>query len=63
MTPYQIYILMKEFKANPFLKKEEQHQLARLLNVSAKRIGVWYSRRRFEKRKEGLPIKSEYTFK
>ena len=54
---------MKEFKANPFLRKEEQHQLARLLNVSAERIGAWYAKRRFDKRKEGFPIKSEYTFK
>ena len=54
---------MKEFKANPFLKEEDQHQLARLLNISAKRVGAWYANRRSKIRTEGLPIKSEYTFK
>ena len=60
MTPYQIKVLMKEFNASPFLKKEQQNQLARLLNVSEKRIAAWYARRRFAKRQEALLAKGEY---
>ena len=54
MTPYQKSILMKKFKANPFLKTEEQHQLAKLLNASVKKIGAWYARMRFHKRNQGF---------
>ena len=60
MTPYQLKILMKEFNASHFLTKEKQNQLARLLNVSEKRIVGWYARRRFSQRQEGLLTKSEY---
>ena len=63
MTTYQKSILMKEFKANPFLTKGKQHQLARLLNVSERKIGAWYSMSRFDKRKEGSPIEGEYSCK
>ena len=59
MTTYQKGILMKEFKANPYLTREIKHQLARSLNVSAKKIDAWYANRRFAERKEGLPTKSE----
>ena len=59
MTPYQLKILMKEFHASPFLKVEQQNQLASSLNVSAKRIAAWYTRRRFAQRQEGLLAKSE----
>ena len=52
---------MEEFKANPFPTRQKQHQLARSLNVSVKKIGAWYARSRFEKRNEGLPIKGEYS--
>lgn len=60
MTPYQTNILIKEFNAHPFLGKEKQHELARSLNVSAKRIGAWYAHRRFQKKEKGLPIKGEF---
>ena len=61
MTTYQKSILMKEFKASPFLTKEQQHHLATLLNISVKKIGAWYAKSRFDKKKEGLPIEGEYS--
>ena len=60
MTSYQ-EILKKEFENNPFPKTEEQHQLAKSLNVSVNRIRSWYARRRFSKREAGFPIKGENT--
>ena len=61
MTPYQSEILQKEFENNPFPEAEEQHQLAKLLNLSEIRIRSWYACRRSKKRKAGLPIEGEYT--
>ena len=49
-----------EFEMNPFLKTEKQHELARRLNVSEKRISKWYANRRADKRKEGLLTEGEY---
>ena len=61
MTSDQKNILKMEFENNPLPKTEEQHQLATSLNISVERIGAWYARRRFLKRKAGLPIEGEYT--
>ena len=63
MTSYQKKILIKKFDdANPFLTKEQQHQLSISLNVSANRIAAWYAHRRFTKRQQqGLLAKREHS--
>ena len=50
---------MKRLKNKPYLEKEEKHELARLLNISVKRIEWWYKNRRKERRKAGLLEKGE----
>ena len=59
MTESQLEILMKRFKANPYPRKKEKHQLAKLLNTSEKVIHVWFSNRRHRKSKEGFLRTSE----
>ena len=59
MTTYQKSVLMKEFKANPYLTKEIKHLLARSLNVSGRKIEAWYANRRFFEKKEGFSAKGE----
>ena len=59
LTSYQKNTLKKEFKANPFPKIKKQHQLARSLNVSARRISCWYSWMRFEERKKNFVVQRE----
>ena len=61
MTANQAQILMKRFQAKPQLEKGEQHQLAKSLNVSEKRIEDWYSNTRFKRRRQGLLPEGEDT--
>ena len=59
MTAKQTQILMKRFEEKPQLKKEEKYQLAKLLNVSEKRITVWFWNMRFKRRRQGLLAEGE----
>ena len=45
---------MKTFEGKVYLEKEEKFELAEVLNMSIKRIEIWFNTRRFEKRKDGL---------
>ena len=52
LTIYQRQILEKRFQINPYLQKQEGHQLSTLLNVTKSRIEQWFiSKRRHTKRK------------
>ena len=54
MTKDQTQTLMKTFQGKPYLDKKEKCQLAKSLNVSEKRIQVWYYNRRKERRHQEL---------
>ena len=54
MTPYQTQILLWRYETNPYIKKEEKHQLAHLLNISEERIKDWFEERRKRQRKSGI---------
>ena len=58
MSKYQNQTLMISFQANPFLKNEEKHRLAKLLNLKERRIGGWFTHMRRKRRAEGLLPKS-----
>ena len=52
-TARQKQILMNTFQAKPYPEIEEKYELAKLLNISKKRVDEWfYNRRRFERNKE-----------
>ena len=52
-TARQKQILMKAFQAKPYPKTEEQYEVAKLLNISNKRVKQWFiNRRHFERNKE-----------
>ena len=53
MTPDQTQILVRRYEANPYLEREERHQLAQLLNVSEERIKRWFKDRRRKETKSG----------
>ena len=59
MTAKQNQILMTSFKEKPQLEEEEKCQLTKLLNVSEKRIRVWFYNKRFKMRRQGLLPKGE----
>ena len=59
MTAKQTQILMKRFEEKPQLKKEEKYQLAKLLNVSEKRITAWFWNMRCKRRRQGLLAEGE----
>ena len=52
MKKNQKQTLFKTFQEKPYLDKKEKRQLARLLNVSERRIQLWYSNRRKDIRYE-----------
>ena len=53
-TIYQKETLEERYQANPYLEQGEKHQLARLLNISERKIAKWFERRRQMKSKKGL---------
>ena len=59
MTKYQEQTLKERIENNPYLGKEEKHQLARLLNISEKRISMWFVNMRKARRITGLLAKGE----
>ena len=56
MTEHQTQVLNNTFQAKSYLDKIETRQLSRLLNLSERRIGMWFASSRFKRRrKESLP--------
>ena len=51
--------LLERFQDDPFLQKNEKHQLARTLNISEKVVTKWYINRRVKSRRAGLLVKGE----
>ena len=50
---------MKRFEEKPQLEEEEICDLAKLLNVSEKRIKVWFWHMRWKRRRQGLLAEGE----
>ena len=57
MTPYQTQVLVRRYEANSYLKREESHQLAQSLNISAERIKDWFHERRKRQRKKNEKLR------
>ena len=57
MTKYQLQILLEQFQTNPRPGKVERRHLVQSLNVSDKRIEMWFrnERRRMKTKKRSLP--------
>ena len=54
MTPTQTQILMEMFEANAYPEKEQQDNLAMLLNITKTRIECWFKNMRKKKAAEGI---------
>ena len=56
LTTYQEQTLMERFQTKPFVKMQEKSQLASSLNISERKIAMWFvdMRLRKDKRHEGL---------
>ena len=59
MTYKQRNVLLNYFNAKPYLERKEKHQLAKSLNISEKRISVWFCNQRQITRKDGLLCEGE----
>ena len=62
LTEYQLQILMERFQVHPYVKEEEQHHLAKSLNISEKKIRKWFSNRRNKEKTKGMLSKGELLF-
>ena len=57
MTKTEVDILLESFKTDPYPRKEEKNRLAESLNISRRKIELWFSNMR---KKKGVLKKSEY---
>ena len=59
LTSNQKQALWKHFEAKPYLKPEEEHQLAQSFNISEECIKHWFSIRRYRTKKKGQLCEGE----